>query len=162
MTAINPQAVRGPVTAVPVVAGKGVRLREDVENNRVVAEADETVLFENATAVTSGNLSETPANFEYIKVYCNRTGGTTTNNLAGYTEVLTRDGVPQCFTILAALHSLSSVFQTTNVFSLSAGSFALDKAFNVRIYSGGLEVQSGEFTNVGILKIVGVNRVASA
>ena len=46
--AINPQAVRGPVTAVPVVAGKGVRLREDTENNRVVAEADETVLCNEA------------------------------------------------------------------------------------------------------------------
>lgn len=68
--AINPQAVRGPVTAVPVVAGKGVRLREDIENNRVVAEADETVLWDgNGTQETFCTLSETLFNFERIKVY---------------------------------------------------------------------------------------------
>ena len=46
MTAINSnRAIRGPVTAVPVVAGKGVRLVADTENNRWVVEADETVLW---------------------------------------------------------------------------------------------------------------------
>ena len=40
MTAINSnRAIRGPVTAVPVVAGKGVRLGADTENNRWGVEA---------------------------------------------------------------------------------------------------------------------------
>lgn len=75
MTAINPQAVRGPVTAVPVVAGKGVRLREDVENNRVVAEVDETVLWTGDTGMIIGSssgscsLSESAFNFEKIGIY---------------------------------------------------------------------------------------------
>lgn len=67
--AINPQAVRGPVTAVPVVAGKGVRLREDVENNRVVAEADETVLWDGeGTSLSTATLDESIYNFEYLRL----------------------------------------------------------------------------------------------
>lgn len=72
MPSINPQAIRGPVTAVPVVAGTGVRFVEDVPNNRVVAELDETVLWEGSEAM-SGNptllLSESCKNFEYIVIY---------------------------------------------------------------------------------------------
>ena len=69
MTAINSnRAIRGPVTAVPVVAGKGVRLVADTENNRVVAEVDETVLYENSATGRDGahsvTLSETLRNFE--------------------------------------------------------------------------------------------------
>ena len=92
MTAINPQAVRGPVTAVPVVAGKGVRLREDIENNRVVAEADETVLFNGTGNGNTITLSEAPTNFERIKVlyssveYISTLSSTTKDVGAGYME----------------------------------------------------------------------------
>ena len=72
MTAINSnRAIRGPVTAVPVVAGKGVRLVADTENNRWVVEADETVLWEVSpnVGITSASLSESIANFEQIEVW---------------------------------------------------------------------------------------------
>ena len=76
MTAINSnRAIRGPVTAVPVVAGKGVRLVADTENNRWVVEADETVLWEQSSytyGLTSVTLSESYKNFEMIKVYTNK------------------------------------------------------------------------------------------
>ena len=70
MTAVNlNRAIRGPVTAVPVVAGKGVRIVPDVENNRFVAEADETVLYEDASgAIDNITLSEAMSNFERIKI----------------------------------------------------------------------------------------------
>lgn len=43
MTAVNlNRAIRGPVTAVPIVAGKGVRLVADTQNNRWVVEADDS------------------------------------------------------------------------------------------------------------------------
>lgn len=75
MPSINPQAVRGPVTAVPVVAGDGVRFVEDVENNRVVAEVDETVLYED-TDYTYGRdsvtLSEDYRNFECLKIFTSK------------------------------------------------------------------------------------------
>ena len=68
MTAINSnRAIRGPVTAVPVVAGKGVRLVADTVNNRWVVEADETVLWEGTLAPeNTASLSETITNFENI------------------------------------------------------------------------------------------------
>ena len=75
MTAINSnRAIRGPVTAVPVVAGKGVRLVADTENNRWVVEADETVLYNNTnpsvvTSNTDFDLSEPVRNFDRVKVY---------------------------------------------------------------------------------------------
>lgn len=82
MTAINSnRAIRGPVTAVPVVAGKGVRLVADTENNRWVVEADETVLWENSNGVKLKDgitLSESRLNFESIKI----------------TYVITADGAP--------------------------------------------------------------------
>lgn len=71
MTAVNlNRAVRGPVTAVPVVAGKGVRLVADTVNNRFVVEADETLLFEdsNGTGTNSGTLTEAYTNFERIRL----------------------------------------------------------------------------------------------
>ena len=76
MTAINSnRAIRGPVTAVPVVAGKGGRLVADIENNRWVVEADETVLYKSDNAsgtVLSVNqyitLSESLKNFERVSI----------------------------------------------------------------------------------------------
>lgn len=76
MTAINSnRAIRGPVTAVPVVAGKGVRLVADTDNNRWVVEADETVLYEGTGTTTVNaefNLSEDYTHFERIRVYAAR------------------------------------------------------------------------------------------
>ena len=71
MTAINSnRAIRGPVTAVPIVAGKGVRLVADTENNRWVVEADETVLWEGKqVAGNTVSLSESAANFEKLAVF---------------------------------------------------------------------------------------------
>jgi hypothetical protein len=69
----NLRAIRGPVTAVPMVAGKGVRIVPDVENNRFVVEADETVLADNiANEATSFTLSEKPSNFERIRIYSSK------------------------------------------------------------------------------------------
>ena len=76
MTAINSnRAIRGPVTAVPVVAGKGVRIVPDVENNRFVVEADETVLWEGEFSATAGsyfNVSESVNNFEQVQIQFGR------------------------------------------------------------------------------------------
>jgi len=82
MTAVNlNRAVRGPVTAVPIVAGTGVRLVADTQNNRWLVEADETVLWDDTSWVTagdvtagtnSGTLSETITNFERIRIYYSR------------------------------------------------------------------------------------------
>lgn len=71
MTVINSnRAVRGPVTAVPLVAGKGVKITADTVNNRFVAEVDETVLFSSDSGVNTSTqvvLSEAYTNFEFIR-----------------------------------------------------------------------------------------------
>ena len=56
MTAINAnRAIRGPVTAVPLVAGKGVRLTADTVNNRWIAEIDDDFIV--TTEETVGTYS---------------------------------------------------------------------------------------------------------
>lgn len=96
MTAINSnRAIRGPVTAVPVVAGKGVRLREDVENNRVVAEADETVLFEGVLQGSNGgtvDLAERLINFERIRITY-KWNNSVTDDVAEIKEVIAQEGI---------------------------------------------------------------------
>jgi hypothetical protein len=63
------------VTAIPLVAGKGVRLTADTVNNRFVAEVDETVLWEgNQEAGNTVVLSESSANFERLAVYVDTEG----------------------------------------------------------------------------------------
>lgn len=92
MTAVNlNRAIRGPVTAVPVVAGKGVRIVPDVENNRFVVEADETVLWETTSSgVDSGDItvSEAITNFEKYEIYGFETerGGTFVNTFT-YSQI---------------------------------------------------------------------------
>lgn len=63
----NLRAVRGPVTALPVVAGNGVRFVEDTANNRVVVEADETVLWSGTGYISTFTLSEKLSNFERFR-----------------------------------------------------------------------------------------------
>jgi len=169
MTAINPQAVRGPVTAVPVVAGTGVRFVEDVPNNRVVAEVDETVLWESATYIAPGDtqqtytLSESPLNFRTIKVYLFRPMSTTASGWLGYTEFDPRIPnnrssnmftVPVAFTGAAdnnyyiGLYTVSGICTTTWT----------DMKTTQGIIGG--NQSQGYFAH--IYKIVGVNRIASA
>ena len=69
------RAIRGPVTAVPIVAGTGVRIVADTQNNRYVVEADETDLIstsQECSANATFQLSESISNFERVKIYCAR------------------------------------------------------------------------------------------
>lgn len=66
----NLRAIRGPVTAVPMVGQSGVVVEPDTQNNQVVVRADETVLWENSNGVNEDNgftVSEPFANFKKIR-----------------------------------------------------------------------------------------------
>ena len=68
----NLRAIRGPVTAVPMVGQSGVVVEPDTVNNQVVVRADETVLWENESSplqTTGGTaaLSEAASNFKYLR-----------------------------------------------------------------------------------------------
>ena len=172
MTAINSnRAIRGPVTAVPVVAGKGVRLVADTENNRIVAEADDTVLWSgNPTAASDDvTLSESVANFETIRVYANWKFNSTAN-IPCYIEI--PSGIGQF-----SLNGFSTSNTTTQVTSqmqvyMVTGTYTIStttiKPINIiRFQLTGASGNSASVGNISftdtlkIYKVIGINRVAS-
>jgi len=163
MTAVNlNRAIRGPVTAVPVVAGKGVRLVADTVNNRFVVEADETVLYSGTDTVANNleiNLSEAYTNFERIRIY----GESWENWMPTlWAEILTdsRGNTKQVSIspsylgangaairiaqMMLTLTSNKITFTNTNLFSLQ-----------------GTAVSTSSLVSTVIRKVVGVNRIAS-
>lgn len=158
MTAINSnRAIRGPVTAVPVVAGKGVRLVADTENNRWVVEADETVLYDCSNnyvyGTSSVTLSESYKNFEIIKVL-NSKGNVQfyyPANNQGVT-LLTLTNISNAY-----LWLIPWTFTSDTVFSGATGKLWVVGSTTV------VDVANNAGLNRWIqpIKIIGVNRIAS-
>ena len=161
MTAINSnRAIRGPVTAVPVVAGKGVRLVADTVNNRWVVEADETVLWESDNAdgtAPSGfplTLSESPANFDIVRFYyrpwssndcvVDKKGNQTVFMLESSWINTAQSAAPYSFMDVLTLTGTSLAF-TRGCFSQWSQTTVTEDTSYFRIY-----------------KVVGINRVPSA
>lgn len=167
MTAINSnRAIRGPVTAIPVVAGKGVRLTADTQNNRWVVEADETVLYSNdsPSQITSDeqlSLSESYLNFERLKVYFKCSAGSVVNS---------------SYIVESPVFSVNTTEISTQPIATSSGYLQLDcnsvlfytatptyctvKAYGKRMsigYDGVISMAQNRGTY--IYKIVGINRV---
>lgn len=165
MTAINSnRAIRGPVTAVPVVAGKGVRLVADTENNRWVVEADETVLFTGTIGEpgSTGVLSEAVTNFEFIEVYTEPVYG-------GMCPVVTRfatisSGNSVRFGTFSQDGGNSYLANYTVDFSGTSVSVARAKRITINHSNGSVSVKDIVTTGsykAPITKIVGINRIAS-
>lgn len=169
MTAVNlNRAVRGPVTAVPVVAGKGVRIVPDVENNRFVVEADETVLWENEnnTQNPTMSLSEALTNFEYIRIeYSTSFDYTVSEYSYNETTVLipTRNIMTNKRMYITDMFpnstSLNQLVIRMLIYTISndAKTLTYDKGFQL-YYSGSWSTGT---TSMPIYKVVGVNRIAS-
>lgn len=154
MTAINSnRAIRGPVTAVPVVAGKGVRLVADTENNRWVVEADETVLWE-GTAYDAGaalTMSENCTNFEKLQIYgyAHEAGQRKGIVLAWPYAVDTEIGVTLTF---------STITYSTRLKITTGGNMSvLD---HINYWKNGSAFAFGN-DGVVITKVVGIHRIAS-
>ena len=156
MTAVNlNRAIRGPVTAVPIVAGKGVRLVADTENNRWLVEADETVLWEGTLAPgNTASLSETIANFESIEIF-------------GYSD----DGVSYPWSVKNATGSQSSInigtVTTDNgwakflFMTISSGTTLSAVISRALTWGSGSWSPDSGLTGWRITKVVGINRIAS-
>lgn len=163
MPSINPQAIRGPVTAVPVVAGKGVRFVEDVENNRVVAEVDETVLWE-GTANQSGpfTLNEAYTNFQYIQIkYQNDSTSSPLNvNISKFPTDANQ------MKIVLPVGDEEPYYKVRLMTLTFSGTSATVKSNSVARYlwntSGTCTVSTAAAQAPYITKIVGINRIASA
>ena len=162
MTAINSnRAIRGPVTAVPVVAGKGVRLVADTENNRWVVEADETVLYDKIDAQGATlsspaiSLSESIFNFERIKIYWK-------NWNSGYSRIVNEFDRPSdnvFFNCMGAFYtSNAAVIFVLNI-NKNANGTALNFDKGTFCTFGNTTVNNA--SNTIIYRVVGVNRIAS-
>lgn len=168
MTAINSnRAIRGPVTAVPVVAGKGVRLVADTENNRWVVEADETVLYENNSpsqivSDTSLNLSESYLHFEKVKLYLRASGGNTTQGSYIVESTIYQSENTEVST-LPVVNGIGSVMYDMNVFlfDTSAPTTCSAKSNGTRLNIASTGISTTASRGVRIYKIVGINRIAS-
>lgn len=161
MTAINSnRAIRGPVTAVPVVAGKGVRLVADTENNRWVVEADETVLWQGTPSASSIVLSETAEHFERIKVFYR------INDLIyGSTEVMVMGGLQKIGMSVGGNYGTQFIGKW-GIYALNGTTLGPTKEQNAMEYntsSGGgpVSVQYESTNAFYILKVVGINRIQS-
>ena len=166
MPSINPQAVRGPVTAVPVVAGTGVRFVEDVQNNRVVAEVDETVLYTGTSAANTGNLSEAYTNFTMLRVTFAETvvgqsaypGGC----LVAYLDVKNIDYNGPKSTMAFGMHNLSTGNwgMRVGIFTLTGSTSWSNARYERSIVSPAADPAT--IGNMWVVEVVGINRVASA
>jgi hypothetical protein len=153
---------------VPVVAGKGVRIVPDTVNNRFVVEADETVLWEGTgwSVGDSGQsitLSESPLNFETIKVYGYRPLSTTSGVYSGlFSEEFDANWLSD--------NSISSVmvpFAINNNGTLFLGGMGITGITTTSwVEAGGYQLNvgagasgTGEFAHVH--KVVGINRISS-
>lgn len=154
---INPQAIRGPVTAVPVVAGTGVRFVEDADNNRVVAEVDETVLWENENGVGSTSfpltLSESVSNFEKVKIFWRPWSSNYT-----VSEKFTTDTQYYLESDWGSVASDSSTYHFLCFITINGTSATFNKQI---FWQWGTSTITNSASNFRIFKIVGVNRIAS-
>ena len=171
MTAVNlNRAIRGPVTAVPVVAGKGVRIVPDTANNRFVVEADETVLWEGFktdipnTGVSSYTLSELATNFETVRIEY-----VLQNNIYSPTDLGNKGSGTVFYEInnekaryITYIHCVMNGNNSTTDFSL----YDIDtNIYNMNALTWNVKsVLRGQTTNgvwFHITKIVGINRISS-
>ena len=158
MTVINSnRAVRGPVTAVPVVAGKGVRLVADTENNRWVVEADETVLWSNANGVSGSSfpltLSESPTNFERVRYeFRPWSSNQTIQEKAGSETSIQLD---------AAWVNTTSDVAYSFVLVLSVSGTSLSFVRNMFYQWGTSSINTSDTSQFRLFKVTGVNRIAS-
>lgn len=166
MTAINSnRAIRGPVTAVPVVAGNGVRLVADTANNRWVVEADETVLWSTTNGSSTGNLSEAATNFERLRFYWNYNDN---GSVQGKTiiEIPVDSAFTRYYLNVSFGQSYCYLMSVRVDFSNNFGTFTAQNSAGVSVSQWGgsgtvSAVPSANVTpcNNGIYKVVGVNRI---
>lgn len=158
MTVINSnRAVRGPVTAIPLVAGKGVRITADTVNNRYVAEVDETVLWEGACLTQGGSaatLSEAASNFEKIAVYA----VPNQNSVHYIQQIFYYPGSNTEGTYQVWFGESNKGKFSIGIWQISNGtSFNLISAAQTDSYP----TPNWDATYGGVVKVVGVNRIAS-
>ena len=166
MTVINSnRAVRGPVTAVPLVAGKGVKITADTVNNRYVAEVDETVLWEDSNGIYLNNdsavLSETINNFESVAIYAESVYG---GPLKKYEFIVISGGQYRFVTESLDGSDLLNVYFNVNITG-TAVTVSRSKLLKISYSSSAITCSDLSATGTyksKIKKVVGINRVSAS
>lgn len=163
----NLRAIRGPVTSVPMVGVSGVIVEADTQNNQVVVRADETVLYTGTSYNTNLSLSESPANFKFLRIKFDEMG---TGRRVGY--IYCND--PSLASIGAAGMNFFTDDSTDSVhidsmrFAVNGSSLTMDYAqkkwLSLNNTSGTQTTQSfgaaSILSVVKIYEIVGIDRIA--
>lgn len=162
MTVINSnRAVRGPVTAIPLVAGKGVRLTADTVNNRWIVEADETVLwtYDGTNPQASVTLDESASNFECLDIYETWSGGAANPSVVriainGETNAVTNMSIGNNSWYVITQHWLISgtSLSINNAHALHGSSYTSSDI---------VHESNTDLIKKTIVKVVGINRIAS-
>jgi hypothetical protein len=155
------------VTAIPLVAGKGVRLTADTVNNRWVAEADETVLWEGNTPIGYGGsatVSESLTNFDRIRIYYSLENGTQKSHI--YCHEMQITGTDSTIAFGGCYQRYSDGKFNFGMINLSYDDTTLSVTIlNCARYNMNNATPIDWGTNASNLayihKIVGVNRIAS-
>jgi hypothetical protein len=160
----NLRAIRGPVTAVPMVGQSGVVVEPDNVNNQVIVRADETVLWEGTQlAGNTVTLSESAANFEYLGVYVSIEGTGLTapmfykcmqRNSDPYGTVI-RAGGDVCKSITSQEYQL---YTWGGEVAIKGTSCQIGNFYRFHFNGGGL-VDSTSL--VRMHRVVGINRIAN-
>jgi len=157
-------------SALPISAGPGIKF--ELVDNTLIASTDETVLFNGDTSGTI-NLSESPLNFERIKVFYNSVDGSADANTldmgVGFTEFLPSS--TNNIVLETTFIYNPSTIASTNVSAINHG---IASYYNVQDTTWNRKV--GGWTNrwaignpstisadrhfVFVKKIIGINRIA--
>lgn len=148
----------------PVVAGTGVRIVDDTANNRIVVEADETVLFSGSSVASNIILSEAPNNFAYIRVEFRRS-----NSLQGFVSSVTLpvNSSSVSFPLMLVYCNVDNS-TTYNEFIVRYNGNTTQNTFTFQyalkrtsVVGGSVTIATDTDPTLEVFKIVGVHRVAS-
>lgn len=160
----NLRAIRGPVTAVPMVGASGVVVEPDTVNNQVIVRADETVLWSGSVGqiISTSNeevtLSESPYNFEVIKFHVQ---GSALNEGRSTVEIIPNSSRGDAYYPISITYTNdgASILIDTCVVQITNGKFVFSKGARVQISSNGT-ITFGLQRGPLFLKIIGINRIA--
>ena len=151
----NNRAIRGPVTAVPVVAGDGIRLVKDTDNNRFVVELDETELWSGSQSGTGSiTLSESATNFKRLRFTLSE-GSSSINN---FESIVCTEGATDSTKYIYPYYSRtnSSGDMIFAMWSMTISGTSIDIIRTVLRTNG---TTSGT-NNYSVVKIEGIDRIS--
>lgn len=142
-------------SALPISAGVGVKI--SLQNDTLVFESDETLLYSSTSAVPSGQsftLSESPTNFDSVKFYCIHNEANT-----GWNEIFEYRGDAIRYDIvLNATDNANDLIFDRYAFTRTDNNIAV--GVRVRHVIGSTVSKASLANPLYISKVVGINRIA--